>query len=155
MKFHHLFISLFAAHIIASASAQKPADKNESFSFLVLSDIHVFTPLSFDLNEDTTVAFIQSAAQTMKNINETYGGEFIVMPGDSASYGKNSNADIVEKLGGELSPSDAVYQAGTNCYTRTKQFFQAAGYDTILPCVGDHELGGTYLSRNVSLLKLS
>jgi len=114
----------------------------EPFSFVVMSDIHGFTPLSFKPFDNSTKIWIESE-RILKNIKNNYGGgEFVVMPGDSTSYGGMSEAKIASKLGGNLPHYDAIYQAGVNCHSSTKELFNSAGFDALLPTVGDHELGG-------------
>jgi hypothetical protein len=127
---------LFAGLSIAVSADEEP------FLFVVMSDIHGFTPLSFKPFDNSTKIW-REGERILKNIKNNYGvGEFVVMPGDSASYGGMSNAKIASKLGGNLPHYDAIYQAGVNCHSGTKALFNSAGFDALLPTVGDHELGG-------------
>jgi len=140
-------VACFLLTSASSASAQETVPVGEDadeFTFLVLPDMHDFTPLAFDPNSEEAISITNIAGKIFKNVKEKYGGEFIMMPGDTASFGGMLNEEIVEQLGGDLSATDAVYQACLNCYTRTKELFRTAGYDTILPSTGDHELGGTF-----------
>lgn len=43
---------------------------------------------------------------------------------------------------GHLSPNDTAYKAGLQCHKRKTELFIEAGYEVILPTVGNHELGG-------------
>jgi hypothetical protein len=77
-----------------------------------------------------------------------------MMPGDTASFGKMLNEEIVEQLGGDLSPDDDVYQACLNCYIRTKELFRTAWYETILPSTGDMSWEVRFRSRNFTCFNL-
>ena len=137
-----IFPMLFRSILSLSLSFAVSAHDESSFSFVILSDIHAFTELSFKPFDDTLSVWTQGK-KILKNIKDNYGGgEFIVMPGDGASYGGTPNAKIVSRLGGNLNYHDAVYQAGVNCHSSTKALFNSAGFDVLLPAVGDHELGG-------------
>ena len=147
----HVLLCSVACFLLTSASSVSAqeivsvgGEDADEFTFLVLPDMHDFTPLAFDPNNENAIYITEIAAKIFKNVKEKYGGEFIMMPGDTASFGGMLNKEIVEQLGGDLSATDAVYQACLNCYTRTKELFRTAGYDTILPSTGDHELGGTF-----------
>jgi len=66
-----------------------------------------------------------------------------MMPGDSNSYGPLSNQQIVDKLGiSGITTEESIYEAGCNCNKSVRKLFSTAGYDTLLPTVGDHEIGG-------------
>ena len=133
----HLSCLYLISALLAVASANE-----DSFSFVVMADIHAFTSLSFSPFDNSSSTWVHGK-RILKNIKENYGrGEFVVMPGDGASYGGMSNEKIAAKLGGDFSSYDAVYQSGVKCHTSTKALFHAAGFDTLLPTVGDHELGG-------------
>ena len=70
--------------LFAGLSVGISADE-EPFSFVVMSDIHGFTPLSFKPFDNSTKIWIESE-RILKNIKNNYGGgEFVVMPGDSTS----------------------------------------------------------------------
>ena len=130
-------ILLLSLSIAVSAN-----DESSPFSFVVLSDIHSFTELSFKPFDDTLSVWIQGK-NILKNIKDNYGGgKFVVMPGDGASYGDKPTANFVRRLGGNLSDNEAVYKGGVNCHSSTKALFSSAGFDVLLPAVGDHELGG-------------
>ena len=128
-------------YLLSTLSTAVSANE-ESFSFVVMADIHSLTPFSFDPFNTSSPTWIVGES-ILKNIKDNFGGgEFVVMVGDGASYGGMTNAEISAKLGGQLPYSNAVYQMGVNCHSSTKALFQAAGFDTLLPTVGDHELGG-------------
>ena len=85
----------------------------------------------------------------MKNIHENYGqSKFLITVGDSVSFGGIQNdATFVEKIGGNISTYDAVYMGGVNAHNRTREMVLEAGFEHLLPVVGDHELGGMYFYK--------
>jgi Predicted phosphohydrolases len=119
-------------------------DSERNLSFLVISDQHLFTPFSFDDYQMKRQKVWNSSMEVLSFIKEQYGGDLVMMPGDSVSYGRQSNEDIKDMLNAtnEMSMNEAVYTAGYNCYTTVRQLYSAVGYGTILAAVGDHELGG-------------
>jgi hypothetical protein len=86
---------------------------------------------------------------TISNIHEKYGGDLIILPGDTQSGNWNTNEWINKHYPG-LSVQEAVYKAGTNCWTTMKSLFSDAGYDKILVAIGDHEIGDNYWAPNDS-----
>lgn len=119
--------------------------EEDGLSFLVMSDTHAFTPFSFDKeNNNNKLGVWNNAVKVLTYIKQQYGGELVMMPGDSVSYGGQSNDEIREKLNAtlDMSMNEAIYTAGYNCYTMVRQLFSFVGYNTILAAVGDHELGG-------------
>lgn len=121
---------------------ESPPEPTE-VSFLVMSDTHLFTPFGFS-DETKKRSIWDNAAKVLTFIKKQYGGELVLMPGDSVSFGGKSNEDI--KLGVQAADSvpmdEIVYSVGYNCYTTVRQLYRSVGYDTILAAVGDHELGG-------------
>jgi len=131
------------AYLLFTLLSTAVSANEESFSFVVMADIHDFAPFSFNPFNNTSLPTWIVGESILKNIKDNFGGgEFVVMVGDGASYGSMTNAEISTKLGGQLPYSDAVYQMSVNCHSSTKALFQAAGFNTLLPTVGDHELGG-------------
>lgn len=121
--------------------AKEETDPIEEWSFLVLADVHSFTPLSFDPYNKNMETW-KTTSPILQSIQMKHNFDFVMLVGDLVSYGGMFNSEIVERLGGNLTESDAVYKAGINCYKSMKELFSEAGYHTILPCVGDHERGG-------------
>lgn len=122
---------------------EEDTDAGQDLSFLVMSDVHMFTPFSFARNQKWHQVW-DDAKEVLSYIKEQYGGELIMLPGDSVSYGGMPNDDIRGKMNApmDMSINEVVYTAAYNCYTTVRQLFSAVGYDTILAAVGDHELGG-------------
>ena len=144
MRFSNALLPL-CLHLLIRTKAATPADNithEESWSFLVMTDIHAFTPFSFNPDNETEPVWIESK-KILKGIKQEYGGELVMMTGDSASYGGMSNQKIVDKLGiSGIATEESIYKAGLNCYKTVRKLFRTAGYDTLLATVGDHEIGG-------------
>jgi hypothetical protein len=89
----------------------------------------------------------------LKMLNEKYGGEIILMPGD-ACRGHWDTPQFIKGFNPALTPAEAILQAGDHCYTGMVNAFKEAGYPTILMAVGDHEVGdnpwpvGTAVSKH-------
>ena len=88
-------------------------------------------------------------------LHENYGGELIFMPGD-ACRGHWDTPQFIESFNPELTPAEAILQAGHLCYTGMVNAFNKAGYSKLLMAVGDHEVGdnpwppGTAVSRHLA-----
>jgi Laminin G domain./Calcineurin-like phosphoesterase. len=123
---------------------EQQEDNNDDLSFIVISDQHLFTAFYNDDNPEKKQEVWDSSMEVLSFIKEQYGGDLVMMPGDSVSFGGQSNEDIKDRLNAtmEMSMNEVVYTAGYTCYTTARQLYNAVGYDTILAAVGDHELGG-------------
>jgi hypothetical protein len=76
----------------------------------------------------------------LKMLNKNYGGELILMPGDS-NRGHWDTPQFIKSFNPGLTPAEAILQAGDLCYTGMTDAFREAGYPIILMAVGDHEVG--------------
>jgi len=85
----------------------------------------------------------------LSNIHDNYGGDLIILPGDTQSGNWNVPSWIDKHFPG-LSAPEAVYRAGMNCWTTVKSLFADSGYGKILVAIGDHELGDNYWAPNDS-----
>ncbi len=125
----------------------------DSWTFLVMADIHDFTDFSWaNIEENKQTDQWYQISNIMKEIKSSYGGELVILPGDQVSYGKVPLQTFVDNLsdddnegnhnGSQLSPQAAIYKGAMYCYKSILALFEEVGYDTILPTVGDHEIGG-------------
>ena len=115
----------------------------EPFSFVVMADVHGFTPLAFQSDGYKSKKHWKTRLSILKNIYQNYGqSKFLITIGDSVSFGGIRDVEFVKKLGGNMSTYDAVYMAGVNAHNRTREMVLEAGFERLLPVVGDHELGG-------------
>ena len=83
----------------------------------------------------------QRALGTIKHIKEEFGGELVMLPGDSNS-GQWDTEKFIDKINPSFTAEEAILQAGRNCFGTVKNLFNEGGYDRILMAVGDHEIGG-------------
>lgn len=108
--------------------------------FIVLSDWHsaekyVFSEQKSDIRQDKIV---------ISYISETYGGDFVMIPGDTNNGGwtkKSFMEKFTEFTGMDLDFKDIVLRAGHNCYTGMLKSFRLSGYSRVLLAHGDHEAG--------------
>ena len=112
--------------------------KADDWCFITLADWHgaeeyVLNPLK----ENSSGA--QEQIETLKHINQNYGGELVMFPGDS-NGGKWHQPKYPKHF--DTTPEDTIIQAGKNSYETMRVVFEEAGYSTLLMAVGDHELGG-------------
>jgi len=112
--------------------------EEEQWSFIVLADWHSAEALAVNPHNETVNDMLYDQIHHVKN---TYGGELVVLPGDS-NVGKWDTEAFASKFRPELKRSKRVLLAGRNCYGAMRAIFVEAGYDHILIAVGDHELGG-------------
>ena len=121
---------------------------SSSWKFLVMTDWHgaewySHKPMPGDHQGSKELFDIQTNA--LVNIRELYGGDLILLPGDT-NEGSWHRPDWINKFMPGLTREEAVYTAGINCYSTIRNLFQASGYEKILVAVGDHELGEFYSS---------
>ena len=76
----------------------------------------------------------------LKMLKENYGGELVMLPGDS-NVGHWDRKNFIKGFKPGFTPAEAIRQAGELCYTGMVGAFNEAGYSTLLMAVGDHELG--------------
>ncbi len=111
----------------------------EQWSFIVLADWHGAE--SFATKPGTNSKAWKRSLGAIKHIRETYGGDLVILPGDS-NNGEWDTQDFIDKINPNFTPEEAVRQAGKNCYSTVKNLFSEGGYDLILMALGDHEIGG-------------
>jgi len=110
----------------------------DKWSFIVLADWHNAEYFATNPGEDTENWRLRY--EQIRNIKQTYGGDLVVLPGDSNS-GRWDTKEFAKKYKPELTVNERILQAGRNCYGTMRNLFKKAGYDKILMAVGDHELG--------------
>jgi hypothetical protein len=124
------------------------------WSFIVIADWHGAESFALNpVNDETSTTNINKNGENayadtlgvLKHINKNYGGELVVMPGDT-NNGKWHEDKVRNRLEKklevtEMTTNEAIAIAGENCYSTSKRLFSEAGYDKILLTVGDHELG--------------
>jgi len=132
------------ARIVVALFLSTTATAEDSWDFLVMSDWHgaewySHKPVLGEGQAPDDDLFLYQK-NTLEHIYALYGGDLIVMPGDT-NGGRWYRQDWIKKHFPGHSTQDAVYKAGINCYGTIKNLFSSAGYEKILVAVGDHELG--------------
>ena len=148
MRINFLLLFPFLAPSILSFETN---DQNElassngnDVSFVVIADMHSMSKFAFQGDNPTTNLQHRwwKLTNIMENIRNNYVNDteaLLLAPGDLVSFGQLSNEEIKKKSGIE-DENDAVYFASTESYEKTNELY--SGFSTLLPCIGDHELGG-------------
>ena len=133
--------------VSAQASAQETStsdNKDGSWRFISLADWHSAEKFIMGDRHREHKAAVDEDIATLKWMKQKFGGELMILPGDSNSghwdtpkFIKKFNA----KLSSKLTPRQAILQAGKLCYEGMIDTFEKGGYDTLLMAVGDHEVG--------------
>ena len=109
--------------------------------FIVLSDWHSAEKYVFRKQEED----IKQDEKVVSYLSNNYGGEFVLIPGDtnSGSWDKYSfQQKFLQDIGKEnMTDEDIVLEAGRRCYGGMLRTFRVAGYAKVLLAHGDHEAG--------------
>ena len=125
--------------VVISLARIKCIRSQDSWSFIVLADWHGAE--TFATKPGNTSKAWKNSLQTIKHIKENYGGDLVMLPGDS-NNGKWDTESFIDIINPDFTAEEAVLQAGRNCYSTVKNLFNEGGYDRMLMAVGDHEIGG-------------
>jgi hypothetical protein len=118
--------------------------EGQNLKFLVMSDMHAFTTFSFNTNFREKKVW-ENGQRVLKLIKEEHGGELVLSPGDSVSYGSMLNNEIADKVGiDRLQMHEAVYTSTFQAFSGLKALYSSLNY-TLIAAIGDHEIGGKYL----------
>ena len=126
-------------HLRVAPGAQ--VEYTDFWRFIVLSDWHSAEKYVFSQN----VNDITQDEKVISYLSNNYGGEFVLIPGDTNSGGWTRDSFKERFLGatGEkyMSPQEIVLAAGSRCYGGMLRTFRVAGYAQVLLAHGDHEAG--------------
>lgn len=111
----------------------------DPWSIVVVADFHGAESFSRKTNLEKNYDY-QTYLSTLSHMHETYGGEIMLLPGDTNS-GKWFVSKYINKFFEGKTPAQAVYQAGLNCYSGLRKLFNEAGYNDTMMSLGDHEYG--------------
>ena len=118
-----------------------PALFGETWRFLNIADWHAAEKyVRQEQNPDWLSARIAQDVADVKGIQELFGGELIVLPGDT-NGGHWDRPPFRKGFSPELSEEETVLKAGHLCYTGMIRSFNEGGYTRMLLAVGDHEIG--------------
>jgi hypothetical protein len=116
---------------------QGTARAEEPWRLLTLADWHL---AEIYVQPDKYPEGIATVADGLKMLKANYGGELVMLPGDS-NVGHWDTKQFITSFNPNLTPAEAILQAGELCYTGMVDAFKEAGYSKLLMAVGDHELG--------------
>jgi len=145
-------MKILATVITAFLLIQSTATAEEPWRFITLADWHMaetyVQPSRYPGGVGRNIA-------SLKMLKTQYGGELVMLPGDS-NVGHWDTKKFIESFKPGLAPAEAILQAGELCYSGMVGAFHEAGYSRLLMAVGDHELGdnpwppGTAVSKHQS-----
>jgi thymidylate kinase len=148
MKINSLLLFSFLATSVLSFEKNDEKELTSSsengVSFVVIADMHSMSKFAFQGDNPSIANQRQWEKLTdiMENIRNNYINDteaLLLAPGDLVSFGQTSNEDIQKKSGIE-DENEAVYFASAESYKKANELY--SGFSTLLPSIGDHELGG-------------
>ena len=117
--------------------------EGQNLKFLVMSDMHAYTPFSFNTAFRQTDVW-RTSQRVLKLIKQEHGGELVLSPGDSVSYGGRTNNKIADMVGIPQSKmNEAVYTSSFQAFNGLQALYSSVNY-TLIAAIGDHEIGGKY-----------
>jgi hypothetical protein len=117
------------------------AGAEEPWRFLLLADWHSaekYTQL--EKKPDWLAETIAEDVATVKMLRSKYGGELILMPGDS-NGGHWDTPNFIKNNFPGATPEESVLEAGRLCYSGMINSFREGGYSRLIMAIGDHEVG--------------
>ena len=134
-------LSLLCSSWINGVSAQESSyEKTEPWRFISLADWHWAEKYIMGDRYQEHKAAVDENIATLTWMKRNYGGDLIILPGDSNS-GHWDTPKFIKKFNDKLTPKEAILQAGKLCYDGMIDTFEKGGYSTLLMAVGDHEVG--------------
>jgi len=126
---------------LAIVLVTSPLYAEDTWRFLLLADWHSAEKYTqSEKNPDWFDDAVAKDVATLKILKANYGGELVLMPGDSNSGHWERPAFIKQNNPG-ATPEEAVLKAGKLCYSGMIGSFKKGGYSKLLMAVGDHEMG--------------
>ncbi len=117
------------------------AGAEEPWRFLLLSDWHWAEKYTQTANSPSWLAeAVDTDVAAVRMLKTSYGGELILMPGDSNTGHWERSGFIKNNFPG-ATPQEAILQAGKLCYGGMIDSFKKGGYSKLIMAVGDHEVG--------------
>ena len=136
-------LSLMGSSLVAGVNAQETNSSNNqdaSWRFLSLADWHWAEKHIMGERFKDYPASVDQNIDTLKLMKRDYGGDLIILPGDS-NGGHWDTPKFIKKFNAKLTPKQSILQAGKLCYEGMIDTFERGGYPNLLMAVGDHEVG--------------
>ena len=139
MKFLKIFVFFISLAFCFPADCL-PAEP--TWRFLLLADWHQAEKyIKLRNNPARLKPLVDEDIATIRMLNQNYGGELIVMPGD-CNAGHWDRPEFINEYFPGSTPEAAILRAGQLCYSGLIDSFKKGGYSKLLIAIGDHELGG-------------
>jgi hypothetical protein len=116
-------------------------EAGETWRFLTLADWHWAEKYIFEGEPSASVAeAIAEDVAAVKMLKQNYGGDLILLPGDSNS-GHWDRPEFIRRKFPGLTAEESILKAGHLCYSGMLNSFKTGGYSKLIMAVGDHEVG--------------
>ncbi|MEA2067787.1 MAG: LamG domain-containing protein [Verrucomicrobiota bacterium] len=125
----------------------------ESWKFLNLADWHSAEKYVYmEKNPEQHQKYYAYDLACVKNLHTRFGGDFILIPGDT-NGGHWDRKEFIKRVFPGFTPEEAVLTAGKLCYDGLQEPFRDGGYPLMLVAVGDHEVGDNPWPVNSSVAR--
>ncbi|VGO11972.1 hypothetical protein PDESU_00520 [Pontiella desulfatans] len=112
-----------------------------SWRFLLLADWHSAEKYTqTEKNPSWLDETIAEDIATVAMLKNKFGGDLILMPGDS-NGGHWDTPNFIKNNYPGATPEEAILKAGHFCYSGMVDSFRKGGYSRLIMAVGDHEIG--------------
>ncbi|QHI70954.1 hypothetical protein GT409_13120 [Tichowtungia aerotolerans] len=113
----------------------------EPWRFLLLADWHWAEKYTqTEKNPSWMAEAVADDVAAVKMLKDNYGGELMLLPGDSNTGHWDESGFIKSNFPGGT-PAESILQAGKLCYEGMIDSFKKGGYSKLIMAVGDHEMG--------------
>ncbi|MBK1875862.1 LamG domain-containing protein [Pelagicoccus mobilis] len=127
--------------LVTGYSAAANPDTSEEWRFILLADWHWAEKYTQTERNPAGVAeAIAEDVASVRMIKQRYGGDLILMPGDSNGGHWDTPKFINANFPG-ATPEESILKAGKLCYEGMIDSFRKGGYSKLIMAVGDHEMG--------------
>jgi len=129
------FLVVLLSVVASFAHAEKP------WRFLLLADWHWAEKYTqTEKNPEWLAATVAEDIAAVRMLKAKYGGELMLMPGDSNGGHWDRPGFIKNNFPG-ATPEESILEAGRLCYSGMIRSFREGGYSKLIMAVGDHEMG--------------
>ena len=150
-------LTILIALLLLSKMTSIASATSDNVSFLVIADLHSMSNFAFEKYADSplNIKKFNSLKAVLQNIRDNYMNDtdIVVAPGDVVSFGGMRTYEKFTSGTGLLDENEAVYAAAIESYRKTNELYEGVGFNTYIPCIGDHEIGGNeawFVGRSAS-----